>query len=36
LAGYANRKTPYEKVVGDIYVKALALEPRQPLQRVKE
>jgi neutral ceramidase len=26
LAGYASRNKPYEKVVGDLYVKAMALE----------
>jgi hypothetical protein len=26
LAGYASRKKPYEKVVGDLYVKAMVLE----------
>jgi hypothetical protein len=29
LAGYASRKTPYERVVTDLYAKALALEDRQ-------
>src|SRR6516165_1724693 len=26
LAGYASRKKPYEKIVGDLYVKAMVLE----------
>jgi neutral ceramidase len=26
LSGYANRKTPFDKIVGDIYAKAMALE----------
>src|SRR5262245_45390347 len=28
LAGYASRTKPFEKVAGDLYVKALALEDR--------